>query len=171
MTHQHQPLDLRQRTQPRVRGTEFRRRQAEPVHAAVQLQPQAQRLRRGEGGDRLHLPGRGDRAPQPVFGDQRQFLGVEDAFQQQDRRGDAGLAQLQRLLDAGHREAVGLAVQRARAGHRAVPIGIGLDHRQRFAAAQPAGQAVVVAQRVEVDQCTGWAHATASATDAAEPRE
>ncbi len=106
-----------------------------------------------------------------MLGDQRQFVGVEDPFQQQDRRGDAGMAQFQRLLDAGHREAVGLCLQRARAGYRAVPVGIGLDHRQRLAAAQSPGQAVVVAQRLQIDQRTGWAHALASATGAEAPRE
>ena len=95
--------------------------------------------------------------------DQRQLVGVEEAFQQQDRRADSGLAQGERLLDAGHREAVGLVLQCQRTTHGAVAVGIGLDHRQRAPAtaippAKPARQPVVVAQRFQVDQGTGGTH-------------
>jgi len=90
--------------------------------------------------------------------DQRQFGRVEETFHQQDRAADAGLAQFQCFLDAGHAKAIGLVLQRAGTLHRAMAVGIGLDDRQRLAATELAGQAVVVAQGLQVDQCLCRAH-------------
>ena len=111
-----------------------------------------------EGGQRLQLPRRTDREPQVMLGHQRHFAGLEDAFQQQDRRTDAGLAQFQRFFDGGHAKAVGLAFQCLRTAHRTVAIGIGLEDRQRLATAQFTGQAIVAAQCAQVDQRAGRTH-------------
>ncbi|MOA03688.1 hypothetical protein D3C78_1232080 [compost metagenome] len=132
--------------------------EADPVHAGVELEPHLQRPRQARALQRFQLPGRVHHAPQILLGDQRQFVGFEEALEQQDRRTDAGRAQLQRLLDAGHREAVGLLRQRLGAAHRAVAVGVGLDHREGAGTAELAGQAVVVTQGVEIDQGTGWTH-------------
>ena len=72
--------------------------------------------------------------------------------------GEPGRPQFQRFLDAGHAERIGLGLQRAGAAHRTVPVGIGLDHRNGLAAPQFACQPVIAAQRVQVNQRTGWAH-------------
>ncbi len=153
-----------------MRGAELGRGQAQAVHAAVQLQPDLQRGVGLERFHRVHLPRRGHREPQLVLHDQWQLVGVEEAFQQQDRAADAGRAQFQRFFNAGHAERVGLAVQRARAGYGTVAIGVGLYRGQGLAtAAQFTRQAEVGAQRIQVDQRAGWTHALGSLcwTDAA----
>ncbi len=132
--------------------------QANAVHTAVELEPQGKRLTELSLLDGLDLPLRVNHAPQIMLVDQWQLVGLEKAFEQQDRRLDAGLAQRQRLFDAGNGKAVGLALQRLRATHRAMPVGIGLDHGQGAGAAQLAGQLVVLTQGVEVDKGTGRTH-------------
>lgn len=87
---------------------------------------------------------------------------LEETFQQQDRRAHAGLAQFQRFFYAGHGKTVGFRFQRLRTAHRAVAVGVGLDHRQCLAATQLPGQAVVVTQRVQVDQRLRRTHYAAS---------
>ena len=58
---------------------------------------------------------------------QRQLVGLEHAFQQQDRLDGPGLAQGQRLLDAGDAQHVGGGQRRQQAGG-AVAVAVGLDH-------------------------------------------
>ena len=90
---------------------------------------------------------------------QRQLIRFEETFQQQDGFADAGGAQFQRLLDAGHAKAICFRLQRAGASNGPMPIGIGFDHRQRLAATQRTRQPVVVAQGLQVDQGTGGTQA------------
>ena len=90
--------------------------------------------------------------------DQAQLARLEEALEQQDRVADAGVAQLQRLFDAGHGETVGLRLQRLGTARGAVAVGVGLDHREGLGAADLAGEAVIVTQGFEVDQGTGRAH-------------
>ena len=47
-----------------------------------------------------------DCSPQAVAGDLSQFFGCEHAFEQQDRLPDARGAQLERLVEEGHRKPV-----------------------------------------------------------------
>src|SRR3990167_2952760 len=96
--------------------------------------------------------------PEVVLLDHRQFVGLEEPFQQQNWPANAGLAQLQRFLDAGHGKTVGLLLQRLGTTHRAMAVGIRLDHRQGARAADLAGQLVVVTQGLQVDQSTGRTH-------------
>ncbi len=84
--------------------------------------------------------------PEIMLDDQRQLIGFENAFEQQHRRTNASGAQLQRFFDAGDGKPVGLGFQRLGATHRAMAVGIGLDHRQRLGAGDFAGNSVVVAQ-------------------------
>ncbi len=72
-----------------------------------------------------------DDHPQPVTRRLGELRHIEHALEQQDGGVDATRAQLQRLAEEGHREAVGLVVQRPRAAQRAVSVGVGLDHRER----------------------------------------
>ena len=73
---------------------------------------------------------------------------------------DAGCAQFQRLFDTGHGKAVGRGLQRLRATHGPMPVGIGLDHRQCLATAQLASQPIVVAQGIQMDERAGRTHQT-----------
>ena len=156
--HRHHLAHLRHGLQALQAGAVVCRGQAEPVHAGIELQPEREGLARARACDRVDLPRGLHHAPQVVGVDQRQFVGLEEPFQQQDRGADAGLAQFQCLLDAGHPETVGFAFQCLRTAHGTVPVGIGLDHGQRLASAQLARQAVVVAQGGQVDQGTCRAH-------------
>jgi hypothetical protein len=75
------------------------------------------------------------------------------AVQHHDGRVDACLAQLERFFGQGHAKAKGAhLLQPARHGHHAVPVGVGLDHRQHAAGARDvARHAQVVHHGVEVD--------------------
>jgi hypothetical protein len=66
---------------------------------------------------------------------------------------NAGLAQLARLVERGNPEMSAAFVdQRARDRHRAMPIGVGLDHHHQLAVRRHRTQrAKVGAQRDEVD--------------------
>ncbi|MCY1361842.1 hypothetical protein D9M69_485300 [compost metagenome] len=93
-----------------------------------------------------------------MLDDQRQLVGFEKAFQQQDRRTNARCPQLQRLFDASHGKPVRLGFQRLGATHRAMAIGIGLDHREGTSPREFTGDPVVVTQGLKVDQGTGRTH-------------
>ena len=74
--------------------------------------------------------------------------------QDEDGHGDAAMAQLGGLVDAGHGQIVRpQGLQRAGHLHRAVAVGVRLDHAQEFhALPHPLPQgAVVVGQGVQVD--------------------
>lgn len=59
--------------------------------------------------------------------------------------------ELERFFDAGHCETVGLGFQCLGDAYRTVTIGIGLDHRERFAAAVFTSQLVVVTQCLKIN--------------------
>ena len=81
----------------------------------------------------------GDLEAQP--GAQGQLVGLEHALHQQDRLHGAGLAQGQRLLDAGDAQHVGLGQRRQQPGG-AVAVAVGLDHGHDLGAgARAAGHA------------------------------
>ena len=132
--------------------------QTDTVHAGIQFEPDTQRRAQCGPFDGVHLPQRMHHAPEVMLLDQRQLFGLEETFQQQNRRTDTSVAQLQRLLDTGHGEAVRLVRQRLGTTHRAVAVGIGLDYRQRLGAGHLTGQTVIVTQGLQIDQSTGWTH-------------
>lgn len=134
------------------------REEADPVHARVQLQPYIQRPAQARLFDRLDLPRRMHHAPQLVAVDQFQLAGLEEPLEQQDRPAYAGFAQFQRFLDAGHGKAVGLVGQGLGAPHRAMPVGIRLDHGEGLGSGYFTRQPVVVAQGIEIDQGTSGTH-------------
>jgi hypothetical protein len=158
VAHQHHLLHLRQGMQALPRGVVVAGSETEPVHARIQLQPYLQRLRQRGAGDGVDLPVRRHRGPQMVTADQFKLALLEEAFQQQDRRADAGFAQGDGLFEEGHGKPVRLRQQRLCAACGAVAVGIGLDHRQCALSAQFASDAVVVAQGGQVDQGTGGTH-------------
>ncbi|MNO87195.1 hypothetical protein D3C76_786140 [compost metagenome] len=158
VAHQHHLGHVRASLQAFVGGAIFLREEADSVHAGVHLQPDSQRIARARTLDGVQLPGGMHDAPEILGIDQLQLALFEEAFQQQDRRTDAGLAQFQRLFDAGNGETVGFRFQSLGATHGAVAVGIRLDHRQGASAADFAGQTVVVAQGIEIDQGTGGTH-------------
>ena len=94
------------------------------------------------------------RVPQAQARAQFQIARLGHAFEQQDRILDAAVTQFDRLAEARHREPVGHAGQRPGHLQGAVPVSIGLDHRESAAARCGAAQdGEVAAQRGEVDAC------------------
>lgn len=118
VAHQHDARDLAAGQQALVGVVVVLGVDADAVHAGVHLQPQGQRLAHWGLFDRLELPRRVHHAPQVVLGDQRQLAGLEKAFEQQHRGLDAGCAQFQRFLDAGHGKAVGFVPEPGRSAPR-----------------------------------------------------
>ena len=77
-----------------------------------------------------------------------------NGVQHQDREPDAGLAQLERLVDRGHAQSVGAGRLEGHGDrHRAVSVGVGLDHRADRHAGPGEGseRREVRRQRVEVE--------------------
>ena len=134
------------------------RMQADAVHAGIELEPYRDRFAQDCLLDRFELPQRMHHAPEIMLDDQRQLIGFEEAFQQQYRRANPGGTQLQCFFNAGHRKPVSLGFQRLGATHRAMAIGIRLDHRERLGAGDFTGNSVVVTQGLKVDQGTGRTH-------------
>ena len=94
----------------------------------------------------------------PCRAHKRQLVGLERTLHEQDRLAGAGVAQAQRLLDAGHAQHVGLGQGRQDAGG-AVAVGVGLDDRDDPGAAGTAARlAQIVAQGSEVDDGLGGSH-------------
>ena len=99
----------------------------------------------------LELLGVVHHAVQATGRDLFELGGVETAFKQQQRLRYACGAQAQCLVETGNPETIGLGQGLAHA-HRAVTIGVGLDHGEhtRTRGAGP-GSLQVVPDRVEVD--------------------
>ena len=129
-----------------------RRREAQAVHAGVQLEPDIQRTRQLGGEQRFDLLRALHHQIEPQVRGHRQLVGGEAAFQQQDARLAMHGTDLGGLLQAGHGETVGLLMQRTDHLAHAMPVGIRLDHRERLAARCAAlGNGIVVANGGQID--------------------
>ncbi len=132
-------------------------RAPDAVHARVDLQVHAERIVGAVRAHRLRErvdAGRGVHERREAVRDHGLGRGGHRLRQHEDRRVDAGLAQLHTLLDQRDREAVGAGLQRGPAHRdRAVAVAVGLHHRaQRAAGATSArNDADVRADRREVD--------------------
>ncbi len=80
-----------------------------------------------------------------------EFGARERAFEDEDRRADAGRAQLDCFVDEGDGKGIGHRFEGAGAGHAAVAVGICLEHGDRAPAVQAACGEIVVPQRLEID--------------------
>jgi hypothetical protein len=130
------------------------RRDAEPVHARIDLEKQrdARRRRQRRRFEPVQLFHRVHHHRQAVGGDLRQILRAEEPFQQQDGLADACLAQSHGVFQVQQCESVGHAAQPARDAHDAVAVRVGLDHGPDLrATCELATQLMVVAQRIEID--------------------
>ena len=104
------------------------RAEAQPVHAAVHLEPSGERPLEASGLEHPHLARLVNRDLEALPRAERQLVGLEHAFQEQDRLRRPGLAQGQRLLDAGDAQHVG-AGQRRQQASGTVAVAVGLDDR------------------------------------------
>ena len=136
--HQRDLADLRQRVEPQPRGAIGRRREAEPVHAAVHLEEDLVRLRRLVRRQPVDLRLVVDRVPEVQARAGLEVARLEAAFEQQDRAAPAERAQRFGFVQVEQREAVGgLAGRRRRCD--AVAVGVGLDDRPDLGAAGARG--------------------------------
>jgi len=104
--------------------------QAKPVHAGVELEPNGDRRARAGLLEQAELLLRGQHQPQVVPGSGIDIAGGQRPFQQQNRRGDARIAQLHGFVQAGHRKGIDAVAECAGDFERAVAVGIGLDDCQ-----------------------------------------
>jgi len=131
---------------------EVLRRKPHPMHPGIHLQPAVERTL-GPGGEQpVQLQTTVDHGGQTGSIQDRHLVGRENAVQQQDRGADAGLAQLQRLLEIGDRKTVGLLGEDTRDRHRAMSVGIGLDDRERPRTRRKSlSLAIIVADRIQMN--------------------
>ena len=128
---------------------------AQPGHTGVYLDVYLQCTAAfdGLGTVLLRLGGAGHRLGD-VQVDQVLHLLTGRVAQDQDGHGDAVVAQLHGLIDAGHRQIVGAQpLQRPRHLYGAVAVAVGLHHPQKFHVGAHVGPQglIVVGQRVKVD--------------------
>jgi hypothetical protein len=143
---------LRRRAQASMPAAQLGGGEAQAVHAGVQLEPDIQRPRRLAGEQRAGLRRALQHQVQAELGGDGVLAGLEAALQQQDARLAVHGAHLGGLLQTGHGEAVGDLVQRGDHLAHAMPVGVGLDHREGLAPRRAAfGQAVVVDDGGEID--------------------
>ena len=132
---------------------------AQAVHAGIQLQPDIQRARQLTAQQSLGLRRALQHQVEAELSGDGIFAGLEAALQQQDARLVVHGTHFRSLLQAGHRETVGDIAQRRHHLAHAMPVGIGLDHRERLAARRAAlGNAVVVDDGGEVDDGSKRTH-------------
>ena len=151
MRHQPDLVDLHQRRQPRPCRAEAGGLEAEPVHAAFQLEKHMMRpvglVRRQPVDLRLAV----NDMPQPEPRAGVEIAGLEGAFEQQHRAAPAERAQPLGFGEVEQREAVG-RVQPVEGTLDAVSVGVGLHHRPDLRLRRGracAGQ--VVCQRIDMD--------------------
>src|SRR5437899_7240829 len=149
--HQHDVGDVATGTQTLVGDCELARRESDPMHAAIELEPDGERSSKPGRDERFDLPAMMHGCPQPLAHDLPQLRSIEKALEQQYRRADSGSAQGERFLDRRDGEPVGFRRERSRARYRTVAVGVSLHHGKRFAAVSALGELVVVAQRGELN--------------------
>src|SRR6185437_4981350 len=133
MHHKRKRRHRRRAHQSFGRRARFIRRNAEPVHAGIDLQVDVDRTRKRGLLEHAHLLGRMDDDRQRMRRDVIELRRIEKAFEQQDRAPIAARAQLQCGIELDQRESVRRGERRQHAAH-AVSIRIRLDDRQYFRA-------------------------------------
>ena len=152
MRHQRDLIDLRQRIEPRPGGAKALRREAEPVHAAVQFEKHPMRVLGLVRGQPIDLRFAVHRVPQVQPRAQLEIARLEAAFEQQHRTAPAEGPHALGFGEVEQRKTVGRA-QRVEHALDAVAVGIGLDHGPDARARRQAARArQVVRQRIAVDQ-------------------
>ena len=152
VAHQRDRPDLAAAVESLVRGARGRCVEAAAVHAAVDLEPDVEAcVFNGAALDHLDLLLVVDYEPPSFAHGNAQLGGREHAFQHEQRRAHAGGAQRSSLVAERHCKTVDTRGERACAGDRAMPVGVGFQHRERSTTMDRANRPVVVAQRIEVD--------------------
>ena len=127
MGHQSDITHIAQLPQLPPEGLHTLRLKAQPVHATVHFQVNIQRRMKPGILQGFNLPVAVHAGGQAIFIKQRQLVGVEKAFQHQNRPFPAALAQEDRLLQIKQRETVG-AFQRTPDTIDSMTVGVSLHH-------------------------------------------
>ena len=137
--------------QPRIRVGEVLAAETEAVHPRVELDPCRDDCGSRPGFEQFELLDAVHHQVEVLLGGHRELLGAENALEQQDPVGEAGGPQREPLVEARHREAVGLRKGLGRR-HEPVAVRVRLDHgHDTRGGCRSAHAAEVVAQRGRVD--------------------
>ena len=126
------------------------RRKAQTVHAGVDLEPYRQGVAARVGIEHGQLLRAVDDAGQFVFGQQRQLIGSEEPFQQQDGLAETRFAQGDGIAHIEQRETLRF-VQCLGHAQQTVAVGIRLDDRHDAAGGEAARHTQIVLQRGKID--------------------
>ena len=130
---------------------EVGRREPEPVHPGVDLDPHPHRRAGGAGAEQRDLLGGVHHRVHPLRGEPVERFAVPEPAENEEGPPDPRPPQGERLVRPGHRKPI-RGRERPRGPHRAVAIGVGLDHREHPAPARPgADDTQVVGERGAVD--------------------
>ena len=152
MTEQVELRHLRRAAQTRMPGAHLGRAETQPMHAAVELQPDPQRLLQIGRQQGVGLLGSVHRHIQPQLRRLGIFSRLETAFQQQNARAGMQLTHHDRLLDTGHGKAVSQLQQGADHLTHTMAVGIRLDHGKGLATRRAAlSQGVVMLNGGKID--------------------
>jgi hypothetical protein len=102
--------------------------EAEPIHAAVHLEPQVEAMFATPGLQQRHGNRFMDHQVEAVACRRGQLRGIQHTLEQHDAALEARIAQQYAFLEPCHGQRV-RALQDLRRGHEAVSVGIGLHHR------------------------------------------
>ena len=149
--HQRGQAHLGQGAQALGHGQRGLRAETQPVHAGVELEPDAERARQRGGFQQRQLMLAVHRGPDVVFGAGQQFFAIKETFQHHQRSDFSRLAQGNGVFQVEHGKAVSMRQGAHHAGV-AMAIAIGLDHRQRLAArGKLLGHGIIVGEGIHMD--------------------
>ncbi len=131
--HQAYRRDRRRRPQAAAYVRHIGRPESQPVHSGVDLDEDLERPRQDVGLQHAHLLDVVYNHGQPALREFRQLAFRKKPFEQQDAPLVVPLAQLDRSVELHQRETVG-SLQRRQHPGESMPVGVGLDHRQRLRA-------------------------------------
>ena len=151
MGHQRDSAHSARALEALQRGAEDFWPEAEPVHAAVELEKHVDLDRQSGHFEHFDLFRAVDDAGQPVFRQDRQLVRAEKSFQQQNGLVETGLAQRHRLFHIEHGETIG-GFKRMGHPQHAMAIAIGFDHGHRSGLRRmAASHAKIVPECREID--------------------
>jgi hypothetical protein len=144
-------FDARQSAQAAARRFELIALEAEPIHAAIELEPHPEGLARSGFAQQFDLFPRVHHELEARFRGRIELCSVEDALEQHGALLDPGAAQREPFIDPRHRERI-RGLERARDRHQPVAVGVRLDHRHDLGARRPIAYALqVVSEGADID--------------------
>ncbi len=142
-----------------MRGGEIFDAKAQPVHAAVELQPDDEAMRAGELLQRIELFGRVNDDLTLFLGRERELLDAEHAFEQQDALSYASFTKRDSIGEASHTQTIGVR-ERASDTNHSMAVAIRFDDSNDARARRhPPHHCQITAQCRRIDGRNREAHA------------